>query len=252
MTFGKYSGAGNKFAIAWKESKNLIINSELIQKIVGQSGEPQVDGVVFLNLKDSDCISWDFFNSDGSSAEMCGNAARCVSLFLKDQKKISNFNLETIAGDVQLYPQIQKVIMSAADMKLRSQKIELKSLKQIDGDFINSGVPHFLVDENKYPLTEAECREIRSHQDLAPAGANVTLYLVSNPVLARTFERGVEGFTLACGTGAIAVAKMLQQKNKINETDILMPGGRLHIRMTSETVELSGDTEFLTSFEVEL
>lgn len=269
--FAKYSGAGNTFLIS---SENLDLDIESKRKFVKSICDSETgfaaDGVLFLEKKE-DYIEWDFYNSDGSSAEMCGNAARCAYQYCKDyllkqndflrsKKTAPEIRFKTLSGIVRGFEENQKIAIEMPEVKkeigfigvdqianeLRAESGEDKDktsnaqlLKQEVEDTellsLDTGVPHLVIEIREfeeYRKLEKLCAQLRALSRF-PRGTNVTLVKIKTPqsVSAVTFERGVEGFTRACGTGAVAAAIYLATKSAQSEIEVMMPGGTLVIKL---------------------
>ena len=192
------------------------------------------DGMVFLE-KDKTCdFAWDFYNSDGSSAEMCGNAARAVclyaSLILKKKKLKFRSRIGEIHAVVHSVKKIE-VRLPAIKEEQWNQLVEWKGAK-LNYDFVRAGVPHAVVrvpnlDERNH-LREFAL-EIKRQPSFLKQGTNVTFVslLSQNKVASVTFERGVEDFTLSCGTGAVASAHSVLRGEEDRPVQVQVPGGTL-------------------------
>jgi diaminopimelate epimerase len=163
--------------------------------------------------------AWDFFNSDGSRAEMCGNGARCFARFIQRLTGATNqVSFETIAGVITATIQGNQAtvnLTSPTDMRV-NDTISL-SIGKTPIHFVNTGVPHavlFVPDAEKATV-QALGREIRFHSHFAPKGANVNFVQIlgERSIRVRTYERGVEDETLACGTGVTASALIAAELN---------------------------------------
>ncbi len=186
------------------------------------------DGLIFLENEPGFDFKWDFYNADGSGAEMCGNAARGVALLFQklEQKKQAQFL--TLAGSISTQ------ILSSDLVRVTMPMLSDEKQVQLDGGaffFVNSGVPHLVVEQK--PDFELG-KKLRSDPLLGSAGANVTFVQLDNPFNAVTFERGVEDFTPACGTGAVAAARWFHRRvhKKAPQNlpiQVQMPGGMLTI-----------------------
>ena len=198
----KYSGCGNTFFLIDNRGGDFLPQVDLIHELCSH----HADGVILLeNSLDSD-YRMRIFNADGSEAEMCGNGVRCLMQFVSDLDSKKECTLETLAGEVTLRMTEHGVRVGMPiplDFRLNF------SLEQGDCHFVNTGVPHavFFVDEIEDPNLMRNAPAIRNHFAFAPKGTNVNFVQIKNGTLwVRTFERGVEGETLACGTGATAAA----------------------------------------------
>jgi diaminopimelate epimerase len=156
-----------------------------------------------------DFLRMDFFNSDGLSAQMCGNGLRCAALFASTRmNRGRDLLFETDAGELRA--QVRSELQVRIELPLRRMPEKIS----IDGKicFItDTGVPHLVaeVDNIEDFDVHANGKRLRNHVDLAPNGVNVNFVEFSNKTSnarIRTFERGVEGETQACGTGAAAAA----------------------------------------------
>lgn len=239
--FTRASGAGNTFFIAnvfdsnWSQNFSKISDQDK-SRIAHQvcEGDPtlKTDGLLFIRPEPGFDFAWDFFNSDGSKAEMCGNAARCATLFFYERiKKQKLMRFKTIAGE------ITGEVLENGDVRVQMTRVhDLKPMTVLgfSGVFVNSGVPHFVIKEK----SNAEiAKKLRKVNDFGPAGANITFAqkISSNEAKAVTFERGVEDFTQACGTGAVAAAMWLQyQEGSSPLVKVEMPGGLLTVENAKE------------------
>ncbi|MCK6598947.1 MAG: diaminopimelate epimerase [Bdellovibrionaceae bacterium] len=258
IEFVKYSGAGNTFLIA---EKKIDFEREFIQKTVTRICDPvngfSADGVLWLEKKDSEIV-WYFYNSDGSSAEMCGNAARCAFLFSQQyffKNPPEYIKFKTLSGVVQGSEGIEGVSIEMTRAKKEKgffSKEDFLNVLLLEGfhdkEFfsyvcsnqvlsIDTGVPHLVIeikDLSKYKSLKKTCEQIRNAK-IFPRGTNVTLVQEKSveSLLAVSFERGVEDFTLACGTGAVAAGIYLAHKNKKSKIHVQMPGGNMVVKLDS-------------------
>lgn len=252
MTTALLSGAGNTFHIIHELCDELTMeNKKQIAKKVCR--DDSADGFIFLKkTSKSDYFEWDFFNNDGSDAEMCGNATRCVGHYIKNEIKSPHtvWHLNTVAGPIQIesLPGDQYQIMMTALL-----------LKHSDfGFFCNTGVPHLVLvtDEfENYKSLKSEAYNLRFHREFSPAGTNVTYIQFSdkpNFLKAVTYERGVEDFTEACGTGAVAAAFYNLKTKGVKETTVEMPGGTLMMNLSNLNHPLmTGPAVFIGKYSYE-
>lgn len=261
----KMTGAGNSFLVlednSFPEAKK---RRSFVKKLCSLNYGVGADGLLFIkrDQKQNQYI-WDFYNSDGSSAEMCGNAARCAALYVE---KIMGAPAQeeavfvTVAGIVKAH-----VLNETTIQVLMPQTHDLGSLtiafdgKDLSVQTYNTGVPHAVVvvgslaDLNIY---KDIIRQLRHHPHFGAAGANVTFVerLSSLQIKAVTFERGVEDFTLACGTGAVAAAAAEMKTAKAEEgsqVSVEMPGGKLNIHFPNKAQPLmSGEAHFICEISV--
>lgn len=239
----RYSGAGNTFLIGtMPEGKK--ISKGLIKKICQKKNK--TDGVLFLTPISSrrDCFKWRFFNSDGSSAEMCGNALRCAGKYCYEELGAKNkMEFRTPSGKVFCFKKGKSFFAIMPQIKKEKQ------LQNPQGFFVDTGVPHFVISIEAKGFKEIfkkqtkRAQELRHNKKLFPKGSNITfLFEKRKKHYAVTFERGVEAFTKACGTGAVAVARFLSLKNKRKKYRIKMPGGLLEVFLGKQVI-LTGPTQ---------
>jgi diaminopimelate epimerase len=214
IPFYKMSGAGNDFIII--DNRNRIVAdtdlSRFIANVCRRKMSAGADGLILIEASDRCDFRWRFFNSDGSQAEMCGNGARCAARFAQVMGIAGNrLSFETEAGIVNAHIHEDRVKVKMPDpseLKL-AYPLELSD-RSLEISSINTGVPHVvvMVEQVADVAVVNLGREIRLHQAFAPAGtnANFAQQIKGNAIEIRTYERGVEDETLACGTGAIASA----------------------------------------------
>jgi len=218
------SGSGNDFIII--DNRNNIVDesdlSNFIVNVCRRKMSVGADGVILVENTGNADFKWRFFNSDGSVAEMCGNGARCVARFAYlNNIAGSNMSFETLAGLVKAEVIEERVKVKMTDpFDLETDvTIELKNgLTSIYS--INTGVPHVVMVKNSIDDIDIVKigREIRYHDRFSPAGTNVNFvcHIKDNTIAIRTYERGVEDETLACGTGAAASAIVMAHKMKLD------------------------------------
>ncbi len=214
MKFTKMHGAGNDFIIIDDRDSDFSPSEKSIASLCHRNLGIGADGLILIRPSTrGDDFRMIYYNSDGSRAEMCGNGARCAAR-LAYQKSIApgRMKMETDSG----------TIIAEADGKLVDIQIgKVTGLRlgvQLEGSELKPalavcGVPHaalFVQDVETISRDRflETCRSVRNDKVLSPEGANVNLVKVvdKNNLFYRTYERGVENETLACGTGAVAVA----------------------------------------------
>jgi diaminopimelate epimerase len=242
------SGAGNTFFVVFSDIGSRKERQDFVREVCTEFVGFSTDGFLFLQKSETNDARWDFYNADGSHAEMCGNAARCAALFfnrfVRSQKKIS---FQTAAGDIHaeiLDEGVVRVRMPALNTDHGPKEVTVGSRK-IRGYFVNTGVPHFVIQAEP---DEALARELRKEKvAFGPNGANITFVELDETdfIQAVTFERGVEGFTLACGTGAVAAACFHHECEPQFKTQMIeMPGGLLQVDWEEDIAYLTGPAEF--------
>jgi diaminopimelate epimerase len=216
VPFWKMSGAGNDFIlmdhreVPW-EQWDL---PETARRLCRRRISVGADGLIILvPPRNSDhAFAWRFFNSDGSEAEMCGNGARCAARFaflqgLADGK----MRFETLAGVIEAEVRDADVRIQMGDPSGLKNAVTVAANGQTyKPAYVNTGVPHLVlfVEEVDQQDVVGIGRSLRFHEVFAPAGTNVNFAQVvdTQTLKMRTYERGVEDETLACGTGAVASA----------------------------------------------
>ena len=220
LHFFKLSGSGNDFIIVDNFQKNLPFDfyKEQVTKLCNRNNGIGADGLIVLNHEDGVDFRWDFFNSDGSIAEMCGNGSRCAARLFSRLYGKQKIVFQTLAGLIhaEVNGRLVKVKLSEPSNIIDNMEIYMDG-ETVVGSFVNTGVPHFVVildDVNAVDVKELG-RKIRFHERFNPAGTNVNFVqkLNSSTIKVRTYERGVEDETLACGTGASASAVVCGYKN---------------------------------------
>jgi len=220
IAFFKMSGSGNDFIIIDNRT-HAVAEGDLpafIRSVCRRKLSVGADGFILIEPSNKADFKWRFYNSDGSKAEMCGNGARCAARFAYvNGISGENLSFETEAGIVsgQVKSDRAKVKMpDPTDLRL-DYTIQLKQ-GPITVSSINTGVPHVVVIKEKIDNVDvlAIGREIRYHEAFAPAGSNVNFICQTKQgkLAIRTYERGVEDETLACGTGSIASALVFSCK----------------------------------------
>lgn len=208
------SGSGNDFVIV-DNRKKVVEETDLpafIRRICRRKISVGADGFILIEPSDKADFKWRFYNSDGSKAEMCGNGARCAARFaFLNGIAGENLSFETEVGVVlgQVNGGRAKVKMpDPVDLRL-DYTVDLKSGPETVCS-VNTGVPHVVIMKKSIEGIDVFGlgKEIRFHDAFAPAGTNVNFICQRRPgkLAIRTYERGVEDETLACGTGSIAAA----------------------------------------------
>jgi len=211
MKFTKMAGAGNDFLVL--ESQKGINYKILAQKMCHRTNGVGADGLLILDKSKKADYRMRIINADGSEAEMCGNGARCMAAYIVKNKKPrkKQFAMETLAGNIVAQAKGETAIVVLSDPKNFKPEIPLTiNGNKIHVHYIDTGVPHVVIYVEG--LSKIDVKNIgqiiRFHKKFAPRGTNVNFVeQISNSlVAARTYERGVEGETRACGTGSVAAA----------------------------------------------
>ncbi len=230
VEFYKYHGAGNDFVmIDNRDGKFNIQDAEKIKSLCHRRFGIGADGVIALRNHPNYDFEMEYANSDGSIGAMCGNGGRCAAHFAHYVLKITKDTkrVKFLAADGEHEAEI------LAGGKIKLKMLDIGEIGERSGlPFLHCGTtPHsvmFVENLDKFPVFETG-RKIRySH----PEGTNVNFVeIAGNIVNVRTYERGVEDETLACGTGATSVAVICHELGKIkgNSCRIKMPGGELTV-----------------------
>ncbi len=224
IPFYKMSGAGNDFIII--DNRNQVIGDEHLSGFVASVCRRKMsvgaDGLILIEVSDKFDFRWRFFNSDGSQAEMCGNGARCAARFAHVTGIAgTTLSFGTEAGMVSAQIKGERVKVKMPDPSDLKLTYPLKmSKRSLEISSINTGVPHAVIMVERVADVDVVTlgREIRLHQAFAPAGTNANFVQrgKGSAIEIRTYERGVEDETLACGTGAIASAIVSASRFNMN------------------------------------
>lgn len=240
----KYSGAGNKFFMLDNLNGSVKDYSDTVLKLTAEDNE--TDGVIFLEKSDIADFKMNYYNRDGTGDSLCGNGLRCTMRFINDNKisEKDELNIEAVSkiyvcknttdGQISVsFPPPEKI---KTNFKLKVHFQEWWEL--LNCSYVDCGSPHIVIfiDEIEKPavnkLDEVNINEwgrnIRMHKDLMPEGANVNFVKVTseNEIEIRSYERGVERETLACGTGAISSAIIFYiLRNQFKPVKVLTKSG---------------------------
>ncbi len=207
-------GGGNDFVLIdhWARFIPAADQPAFARRVCHRQVGIGADGLILIEGSDKADFRWRFYNADGSEPEMCGNGGRCAARFaVLHGIAPANLSFETLAGLIQAEVKGRRVKISLAgvgDFNL-NQTIPLDEAN-VTGHFVRVGVPHLVVpvdDLEAAPVTDWG-RLLRFHAMFQPAGTNVNFvrFTGAQALAIRTYERGVEDETLACGTGSVAAA----------------------------------------------
>lgn len=210
IKFTKMAGAGNGFVVI---ENSHVDPRQLVIEICSPKTGLGTDGLLVLDKSKKADYRMRILNSDGSEAEMCGNGARCLAAYIVNEKrpKKKRFTIETLAGIVLAEARGEVANIRLSDPKDYEPNIPVTiNSRRLHADYIDTGVPHAIVFVEGLGKIDVEGigRDIRYHKRFAPRGTNADFVeeIGKNFIAVRTYERGVEGETLACGTGAVASA----------------------------------------------
>lgn len=214
LTFSKMEGAGNDFILADNRRGKIAARIAVAKKLCDRKRSVGADGLILVETSKKADLRMRIFNPDGSEAEMCGNGVRCLGKYVVDQRivKKNQFSVETPAGIIHVH--VNKDIVKAQMIEPKELKTRFSiplDGKSIELSYINTGVPHAVQIVSAVEGIDVDelGRKIRTHKYFAPRGTNSNFVAVDkkkNHIDIRTYERGVETETLACGTGSTAGA----------------------------------------------
>lgn len=252
LTFTKLQGNGNDFILIDEMAGPVIpdeMKAQFAQSYCDRRFGIGADGVLFISPSQEADVRMRLFQPDASEAEMCGNGIRCLAKYAFDQDyaKTRSFTVETLAGvlTVQAGYDTEGDFTATIDMGVPvydAAAIPAEGsgdfAKEIDGmtvHAVNTGVPHaviFVPDVEAVDIG-AVAPKIRHHR-LFPKGTNVNFVQVTGPseITIRTFERGVEGETLSCGTGSTASALIAAKTGKVT-------GGLIHVETVGGPLDIT-------------
>lgn len=258
MEFTKMHGAGNDFIIINNIEERIPVSklSELAEKLCHRRLSIGADGFMVVDTPDfGGDYKMRFYNADGSLGEMCGNGARCITRYGYEKGLAGEVqNIETIAGLVIGYrvtDDMYKIRLNdVTTMKSMTVEALGKEYECVYVELGNPGIPHAVVQiEGLAKMEQSELRELGTylrHCKNFPKGANINFYDIigEDELVELTYERGVEDFTLACGTGSGAVVAALTKEGKVSGKDVKVkvPGGELYITISNEGLFLTGPT----------
>ena len=245
------SGAGNDFAVI--DARGLCLDfSVLAKQLCAHLG---ADGFMAVDDSQDADFTLHFYNADGSRGEMCGNGARCICRFAYDNGIAGDaMVIHTDAGLVSGW----RLSESMYRVKLNEPGI-IDLHRREDAAYIElgrPGIPHGIVELPGLSFEDAEVLRQRAtalrYDPAFPKGANITFFTQLNDgeVRVLTYERGVEDYTLACGTGCGSLAVTLAARNRLPGGRLICHnrGGDLLITLSDSGLYLEGPTEYLRSF----
>ena len=262
LSFWKMSGAGNDFVVVDTADLGDVDPSWLAQRVCTRALSLGADGLILIEPVDRERVTIHFYNPDGSLAEMCGNGSRCAARYAADHGYVDpgRFQLLTDSGPLDVIAgdgAFQVVMPAPVDLRLSFMEIE-EAGERYPVHAVQIGVPHAVVllpDVERFSdddLTRIG-RGLRYHPNF-PAGTNTNFVTIKpdGRVRQRTYERGVEALTKACGTGSTASAVVLTARFDLEcPVDLDVDGGRLRIDKRGEQLWLSGDARVIARGELD-
>ncbi|GHU69640.1 diaminopimelate epimerase [Spirochaetia bacterium] len=272
MVFCKMQGAGNDFIIINNIKQEIPGEKfpEMAKRLCTRKLSIGADGLMVVEKpqKGGD-IRVRLINADGTDAEMCGNGVRCIARYVNEEGIAGeHITIEAAAGDVEaerLSKRSYKIKLQRAGVvkEARTADVGGKKYAYTYIELGNPGIPHIVVEMPGLKDLDREelrvlGRKLRYHPDF-PKGANVNFYQIldGNSVLLLTYERGVEDFTLACGTGSGSTALSLKLQGKLSGDNLKLnvPGGLLIVDLKQAgereyDLYLTGDTNIIAKGEI--
>ncbi|HRU39266.1 MAG TPA: diaminopimelate epimerase [Candidatus Goldiibacteriota bacterium] len=240
LKFTKMSGNGNDFIVIDNYSGKIRLSEKQIQALCAARFSVGADGLIMLEKSRPPYDFYmRFYNNDGREAEMCGNGGRCIARFAY-VKGYASAKMRFLAKDgpheAQILPSGTVNLKMIDPAGIRTGVVVPVRGKKYTGTFLNTGVPHFVVSVKDVGQVDVEAlgRAIRYHRKFAPKGTNVNFISKKNGMIhIRTYERGVESETYACGTGATAagIASYLAGSSK-PPVRLMSKGGALRVSFT--------------------
>lgn len=256
LHFHKYQGAGNDFIlIDDRDGLFPADHQDMIQRITNRKYGIGSDGVLLIQNSERADLYFDFINPDGSRS-FCGNGSRCGVRFAQDLGLISeSCTFDAIDGLHKAFMREDLVQISMRDVN--------ECRTELGGTFMDTGSPHLVIQRDRLSEidVEAEGRAIRNHEIYSPSGVNVNFIetVSEGEIGIRTYERGVEGETLACGTGVTAAALSHAQNMNADSGRIKVQsrGGLLEVGFQKSEngfteVWLRGPAEFVFKGSIEI
>ena len=258
IEFYKYEGCGNDFVIIDERFGGLQLTESQITAICDRRFGIGADGLLLLGNQAGYDFQMIYFNADGSRATMCGNGGRCLSAFAHKMNAMGekgNFIADDGPHNAEIEWIEDTVTQVALGMKdATPQEVSAQHI------FINTGTPHYVlfVDDIETADVVNTGRKIRNNPQFGPAGTNVNfVQLTPTEILVRTYEKGVEEETLACGTGVTASAMAASLRTGLTAFDVKTRGGNLHVSFdkqehTFTNVVLTGPARLVYSGQFDL
>ena len=263
LTFTKMNGAGNDFVVLDNRDGNRSLSHAQIAHLCDRHRGVGADGLMLVEPPENGATArMRYYNADGGEAEMCGNGARCFAKFVNrlHDDSLDELSFETVAGVIgATFPgsngDVCVQLSDPFDLKL-GQELTLADGQAYQVHSFNTGVPHAVVFGNDIDTIDIvpQGASVRYHEAFAPNGTNANFAEVLDPqsLRIRTYERGVEGETLACGTGMAACALLhAELTGAASPISVKVAGGdTLSIGFTKDgdayqNVTLTGPADFV-------
>jgi diaminopimelate epimerase len=223
IDFYKMHGASNDFILVDDRDLSFPIDdSNWIESIASRRTGVGCEGVILIQPSDKADFRMRFFNPDGSEVEMCGNGARCVArLAFEIGAAPEKMTIDTVAGvlSAEMLESLVRLGMTEPIDWQMGMALDING-KAIDCNFVNTGVPHAVIEHDDIKTCDVKLMGsgVRYHDAFSPKGTNVNFITATGPnaISVRTYERGVEDETLACGTGMVASALIAAKLGRVS------------------------------------
>ena len=244
ISFVKMSGAGNDFILFDKKNHPALkLNSNIIQKLCDRRNGIGADGIITISDNGKYDFLMEYFNADGSTGSLCGNGSRCAIKFAKITGRLKSEDVNFVSNGKEYKGKLindEKIKFFFSDIEDLKSEINIYAYNQkLKASYLNTGSPHVVININDILNGQVSVKdiddvpvfdigkEIRYLKEFLPGGTNVNFIKINeNKVYIRTYERGVENETLACGTGAAAAAVIASLKYGIpSPVNLITRGG---------------------------
>lgn len=261
----KASATGNDFLLvdllsadnaqAWSQQAGSKPREQWAKELCDRHHGLGADGLVFLEPFAGLDFGWDFYNSDGSRAEMCGNATRAVGLYYHSTTGKKEARFQTRTGPVLVTVNSQDDIRTDLAPIQSEEWAQRGTDSSLSFDFVSTGNPHAVVSVpglKDKTLLRALAQKVKSEKRFFKDGVNVTFVHPVSPTVieSQTFERGVEDFTLSCGTGAVAAAHSILRGKPGQSMEVRVPGGTLFVIWNNGRPTLSGPARIVAQMRL--
>lgn len=263
ITFYKYQGTGNDFILLDNRDNSIKLSPEQIEFMCNRNKGIGADGLMILENDETHDFYMRYYNADSSEVAMCGNGGRCITLFAHH---LGIFETTTTFNSMDGVHTADVITDDGQSGVVKIKLIDVNEVRKVGSDlFLNTGVPHLVrfVQFVGHVDVDNEGRQIRYDEQFKDSGgtnANFLHIVSEGEIDVRTYERGVEGETLACGTGATAAAIATSFKYQPHMTSfkVNVLGGVLKITFNKVTqgeynnIELEGAAKLVFKGEIEL
>jgi diaminopimelate epimerase len=267
LSFTKLHGNGNDFILVDEMNREQVVESEKRRFAIALCHRHfgiGADGVLFLTNSSRADLGMRIIQPDGSEAEMCGNGIRCLAKYAWDTGYVGEFfDVDTLAGiipvqvrdrDGSFWAKVNMGVPLFDRSSIPACGTGVLISEDIEGcrvSAVNTGVPHAVVFVEDMDFDILKAAPFIRHNSLFPEGANVNFVKVGQPLEIRTFERGVEGETLSCGTGSVAAASVARRLGLVDDEVLVQTkGGPLLISFEEGKAFMEGPAVTVCSGEI--